>query len=111
VCGNTIVRAKIEINGKIMEEVLKFKYLGSIMSQYNADSALEYRIETFYRMIGITGSSFGKQMTKENQLGLYNITSKAARKYGSEIWVLKQIRISTNELFKSTLGTDDTGQN
>ena len=34
--------------------------------------------------------SFGKQMTKETQLRLCNITTKAALNYGSENWILKQ---------------------
>jgi hypothetical protein len=34
--------------------------------------------------------NFGKHMTKETQLKLYNMTLKAAPKYGSKNWILKQ---------------------
>ena len=30
-CGNNIIRAKTELNGKIIEKVSEFKYLGSII--------------------------------------------------------------------------------
>jgi hypothetical protein len=43
-------------------------------------------------MNSVISRSFGKQMTKETQLRLYNITSKAVPKYGSENWPLKQKR-------------------
>ena len=33
---------------------------------------------------------FGKQMNKETKLRIYNITAKAALKFGSEAWVLKK---------------------
>ena len=33
---------------------------------------------------------FGKQMNKETNLRIRNITAKAALKFGSEVWVLKK---------------------
>jgi len=33
---------------------------------------------------------FEKQMNKETKLRIYNITAKAALKFGSEVWVLKK---------------------
>jgi hypothetical protein len=42
-------------------------------------------------MNGIIRRHFGKQMSKETQLRLHNITSKSTLRYGSENWILKQI--------------------
>jgi uncharacterized membrane protein YjjP (DUF1212 family) len=39
----------------------------------------------------VVRGSCGKQMAKETQLRLCNVTSKAVLKYGSENWILKQI--------------------
>jgi hypothetical protein len=91
-CGNNIVRAKTELNRKITEPVSEFKYsyLGSILSNYNTDKDLEYRIQTLNKMNGVIRRSFGKKMTKETGLRLYNVTYKAALKWDNENWILKQ---------------------
>jgi len=43
-------------------------------------------------MKGVVKRRCGKQIAKETQLRLHNITPKSALKYGSEKWILKQIR-------------------
>jgi len=35
-------------------------------------------------------NAFGKQINKETKLRIYNITAKAALKFGSEAWILKK---------------------
>jgi len=47
-------------------------------------------IKTFNKLNDVIKMSFGKQMTKETQLMLYNITPKAAPNYGSDNWIVKQ---------------------
>jgi hypothetical protein len=40
--------------------------------------------------ITVSIQHFGKQMNKETKLRIHNITTKAALKFGSEVWVLKK---------------------
>jgi hypothetical protein len=53
VCVNNYVRAKIELKGKMIEQVSEFKFVGSILSNYSAGCDLEYRTQTFNRMNGV----------------------------------------------------------
>jgi hypothetical protein len=77
-------------NNKIIEQVSAFKYLGNTISHYNNDAQLESNIQIYNGMNGIIQRHFGKQMSKETQLRLHNITSKSALRYGSKNWILKQ---------------------
>ena len=62
VCNNNI-RAKIELQSKIIEKVSEFKYKWTIISNYNTDTDLEYRIQTFRKANSVFRRSTGKQMT------------------------------------------------
>jgi hypothetical protein len=42
------------------------------------------------KMNGAIRRHFGKQMNKETKLRIHNITAKAAMKFGSEAWLLKE---------------------
>ena len=85
--GNHIQRIKIVIND-IIEQVTDFKYLGYRIPEYGSD--LEDKLQTYNKINGATRRHFGKQMNKETKLRIYNITAKAALKFGSEAWVLKK---------------------
>ena len=87
-CGNHIQRVKIVINDNIIEKVTDFKYLGYRISEYKSD--LEDKLQTYNKINGAIRRHFGKQMNKETKLRIYNITAKAALKFGSEAWVLKK---------------------
>jgi len=85
--GNRIQRVKIVINDNIIEQVTDFKYLGYRMSEYGSD--LEDKLQTYNKINGAIRRHLGKQMNKETKLRIHDITAKAALKFGSEAWVLK----------------------
>ena len=58
------------------------------MSEYKSD--LEDKLQTYNTINGVIRRHFGKQMDKETKLRVHNITAKAALKFGSEGWVLKE---------------------
>jgi len=47
-------------------------------------------VRTYNKINGAIRRHFGKQMNKETKLRIHNITAKAASKFGSEAWVLKE---------------------
>jgi hypothetical protein len=63
-CGNTIVRAKTKLNGEITEKISEFKYLGSIISNYNTGGDLEHRIQTFNKRVLLEGALTKKSRKK-----------------------------------------------
>ena len=86
--GNHIQRVKIVINDNIIEKVTDFKYLGYRISEFKSD--LEDKLQTYNKINGAIRRHFGKQMNKETELRIHNITAKAALKFGIEAWVLKK---------------------
>ena len=58
------------------------------MSKYKSD--LEDKLHTYNKIKWTIGRHFGKQTKKETKLRIYNITAKAALKFGSEAWVLRK---------------------
>jgi hypothetical protein len=76
-CGKKLLRAGIVIDDTIFEEVADFVYLGNMISEFNTDFSAIKR-------------HFGKNIFPTTKLQLYNITSKAALKYCSEVWVLNK---------------------
>ena len=75
-------------NDNIIEQVTDFKCLGYRTSEYKSD--LEDKLQTYNKINGAIRRHFGKQTNKEAKLRIYNITTKAALKFGSEAWVLKK---------------------
>jgi hypothetical protein len=86
VCGKNIQRVKIEIEGKIIEQVSNFNYLGSLISYEGKD--INAKLQIYNKMNGIIKRHFRKQMTTDTKLRLHNITSKARLCYGSETWTI-----------------------
>ena len=85
---NHIQGVKIVTNDNIIEQVTDFKYLGYRISEYGSD--LEDKLQTYNKINRAIRRYFGKQMNKETKLRIHNITAKAALKFGSEAWVLKE---------------------
>jgi hypothetical protein len=79
-CGKNIQRFKMETEGKIIEQVSNFIYLGHIMP--NEEKDINEELQKYNKMNGIIKCHFGKHMTTDTKLGLHNITSKAALCYG-----------------------------
>jgi predicted SPOUT superfamily RNA methylase MTH1 len=82
ICGNHIQRVKTVINDNPIEQVSEFKYLGYLISDCKSD--LEDKIQTYNKINGVIRRHFEKQMAKETQLRIHNVTAKAALKFGSE---------------------------
>jgi hypothetical protein len=87
-CGNEIRRLKIMIDGKIIDQVTEFNYVGSKISEYKKD--MEYKLQTYNRINGVIKRNFGKKMSNQTKLIIHNITAKTTLKYGSETWVLNR---------------------
>ena len=62
--------------------------MGYRISEYGND--LEDKLQTYNKINGALRRHFGKQMNKETQLRIHNITAKAALKFGSEAWIPKK---------------------
>jgi hypothetical protein len=45
---------------------------------------MEYKLQAYNKINGIIKRNVGKQMSNETKLRIYNITTKAVLKYGSE---------------------------
>jgi hypothetical protein len=50
-CGNKIRRLKIMIEGKIIENITEFKYLGNKISEYKKD--VEFKLQTYNGINGV----------------------------------------------------------
>jgi hypothetical protein len=87
-CGKNIQRAKIEIEGKIIEQVSSFNCLGNLIS--NEEKDINIKLQRYNKMNGIIKRHFGKHMTIDTKLRIHNITSKAALCYGSEAWIINK---------------------
>ena len=62
--------------------------MGYLIAEYKSD--LEDKLQTYNKINGAIRRHFGKQMNKVTKLIIHNITAKAALKFGSEAWVLKE---------------------
>jgi hypothetical protein len=76
---------KIEIEGKIIEQVSDFAYLGNTFSEHKND--VDIKLQKYNKMNGVIRRHFGKQITFETKLRVHNITSKSTLSYGSERWI------------------------
>jgi hypothetical protein len=57
--------------------------LGNLIS--NKEKNINIKLQRYNKMNGVIKSQFGKHMTIDTRLRIYNITSKAALCYGSEV--------------------------
>ena len=99
--GKRILRVKIVINNRLIEQVTEFIYLGSHLSQFNSQKDIDRNLIKYNRLNGTLKRNFGKQMRKEIQLRFHNIVSKPALLYGSECWTLRhrdKSRINSSQM-------------
>ena len=83
-CGNHIQGVKTVTNGNSTEHISHFKYLGCLTSDYKSES--EEKLQIYSKLHGI----IWRQMTKETELRIHNITAKVALKFCSEAWMLRK---------------------
>jgi hypothetical protein len=81
--GKNIERAKIVIDNKIIEQVTSFNYLGNQISTLTV-ADMDQKLHKYNFINGIIRRQFGKQMLRDTQIKLHNITSKQVLKFGSE---------------------------
>jgi hypothetical protein len=48
------------------------------------------KLQIYNKLSGVIRRHFGQQATTETKLRIHSITDKAALKFGSEAWVLKE---------------------
>jgi hypothetical protein len=77
-CGNHIQGGKTVINGNPTEHISDFKCLGCLTSDYKSES--DEKLQTNSKLRG----SIWRQMAKETELRIHNITVKVALKFCSE---------------------------
>jgi predicted SPOUT superfamily RNA methylase MTH1 len=65
-CGNSIERVKIVINGNLIEQVTDFKYLGYRISECKSD--LEDKLQTNSKINGTIGGTFWKGNEQRNKI-------------------------------------------
>jgi methyl coenzyme M reductase subunit D len=99
--GRQIRRVKIIINGKLIEQVNSFKYLGCNVKTHKINMDLEDNTEKHNKINGIIKRHFGKNMRPQIQVRMYNVLSKPAILYGNETWILRSQdcrRIGTSQM-------------
>lgn len=106
--GKEVRRNKIVIDNEIIEQVSSFNYLGNIISNLGNED-IEQKLQKYNAANGIIRRQFGKQMLKETQIRLHNITAKQMLKFGSETWIIKQreksrIQAAQMKFLRSILG-------
>ena len=98
---NVTVPGTTSIEGKVLEEVDDFTYLGSVISSDNgAKKDIESRLSkaraTFARLRNIWKS---KQFSRTTKLKIYNSNVKSVLLYGSESWRVNQRDMGKIEAF------------
>jgi hypothetical protein len=94
-CGKNMQRVEVDIEGKTIEPVSNFNYLGYLISDDDKD--INMKLQIYNKMNGIIECRFGKYMTTDTKLRIHNTTTKAALCYGSE-------NLITNKRDAQTLG-------
>jgi len=84
VCGNHIQGVNTFINGNPTEHISDIKYLGYLTSDCKSES--DEKLQIYSKLHGI----MWRQMTKEIELRIHNITAKVALKFYSEAWLLRK---------------------
>lgn len=86
--GKDPIRCKISLEGRTVEKVSVFKYLGTQIS-YEEDSEIEEKLSKFQRICGTIARTLKNRARKETQLKFYKTVAAPALTYGSETWTIK----------------------
>ena len=88
--GKKPTRSKIVIDGKIIEQVKAFKYLGTDIS-YLGEVDVEKKITKFIKISGLINRIMPpNSLRRETRLKVYNTFAIPMLTYGSETWVLRK---------------------
>jgi len=94
--------------------ILKYraqKYLGYRISEYKSD--IEEKLQIYNKINGAIRRHYRKHMNKETKLRIYNVTAKAALKFGSEGLGTEEkrgttFRSSTDKIFETLTWNNKT---
>jgi hypothetical protein len=99
--GRDLVRTKIVIDNKTIEQVKSFNYLGNII-YYKRELDIDNKLNNFLKITGILNNVFRPQKDlKKTRIKLYNTLALPVLLYGSETWTIKvrdAIRITAAEM-------------
>lgn len=88
--GKEPVRSKIVINGKIIEQVRNFKYLGVEIS-YDGETDIQSKLGKFLKVTGLINRTLRANKTRrETRIKVYNTLAIPMLTYGSEVWALRK---------------------
>jgi hypothetical protein len=84
------VTSKICVNGKILEQVNTFNYLGCALS-YEGEKDMEVKISKFVKATGVIESVLKPSFVqKHTRLQVYKTLARPVLSYGSEAWTIKK---------------------
>jgi hypothetical protein len=87
--GRDLVRTRIVIDNKIIEQVNLFNYLGNMIS-YKKELDIDNTLHNYLKITGILNKVFRTQETfKKTVIKLHNTLALPVLLYGSETWVIK----------------------
>jgi hypothetical protein len=86
--GRDLVRTKIAIDNKIIEQVNLFNYLGNTIS-YEKKLDID-KVHNYLKITGVLNNVLRPQKTlKKTRIKLYNTPALPVLLYGSETWTIK----------------------
>ena len=83
------MRTKIVINGKIIEQMRDFNYLGCNIS-YCERKEVNIKVNKFQRMCGTISRSLKGKTQLSTQIKFYKVMAVSVLMYGSENWSLNR---------------------
>lgn len=88
--GKDPIRSKIVINGKIVEQVNTFRYLGMDIS-YKGEVDIENKLYKFIKLTGLLNRTMPvNKVRKETRVKVYNTLAVPTLTYGCENWAMKK---------------------
>jgi hypothetical protein len=94
--GMNSLRAKIMINGKIIEQVNSFNYLGCNLSHISPKD-FDNKLIKFQQLIGTTKKTLLKRVRTETVLKFYKTLVIPTLLYGTETWALTASQLKRSE--------------
>ena len=85
--GQEPIRAKIVIDGKLIEQINQFKYLGYSL-EYRKSQDVEIKLNRFRHFCGTIQRTLKHNVRRETLLKLYKVVALPLLLYGCECWTL-----------------------
>ncbi|KAJ4446628.1 hypothetical protein ANN_13325 [Periplaneta americana] len=85
--GKFSVRTKIVLNDTPLEQVTRFKYLGTQLT-YKHESDCKYKLPIFQQLCGTINRNLKNKARKETQIKFYKVIAVPSLLFGSETWTM-----------------------